>query len=98
RSRSAGIVTETVFERVAPQGSFRHGSAFLSPTSLPAANHPARDLALSAVHPELPRRGGATGGARLGGFLCNGAAVGFEVRARVRSPASTMPPTAERPV
>jgi hypothetical protein len=33
---------------------FQHGSALLSPTSLPAADHPARDLALSPVHIELP--------------------------------------------
>src|ERR1700722_4014338 len=54
-----------VFGRV----GFGHGSALLSPTSLPAANHPARDLALSPVHPELPRRGGAAGRAGPGGFL-----------------------------
>jgi hypothetical protein len=41
---------------------FRHGSVLLPPTSLPAADHPARDLALSPVHTELPGRGGATGG------------------------------------
>ena len=34
----------------------RHGSALLPTASLPAADHPARDLALSPVHPELPRR------------------------------------------
>src|SRR6266481_9938647 len=49
------------FERVVHQVGFRHGSALLSPTSLPAADHPARDLALSPVHPELPRRRGAAG-------------------------------------
>jgi DNA invertase Pin-like site-specific DNA recombinase len=48
---------------------FRHGSSLLPPTSLPAADHPARDLALSPVHTELPGRGGATGRARPGGFL-----------------------------
>ncbi len=31
--------------------------------------YPACDLASSPVHPELPRRGGATGRARPGGFL-----------------------------
>src|SRR6202140_4846575 len=35
---------------------FRHGSALLPPTSLPAVDHSALDLALSPVHPELPRR------------------------------------------
>src|SRR3954470_14641742 len=64
-----GIVTKAGFDRVARQVRFRHGSVFLSPTSLPAAGHPARDLALSAVHPELPRRRGASARARPGGFL-----------------------------
>jgi transposase len=67
--RDAGNVTETGSERVPGMVGFRHGSALLPPTSLPAADHPARDLALSPVHPELPRRGGATGRARPGGFL-----------------------------
>jgi MFS transporter, putative metabolite:H+ symporter len=56
--------------RGSPGGvGFRHGSALVPPTSLPAADHPARDLALSPVHPELPRRGGAPGRAQPGGFL-----------------------------
>src|ERR1700686_3906113 len=76
---------------------FRHGSAFVPPTSLPASDHPARNLALSPVHTELPGRGGATGRARPGGFLRNGAAVCFEVRARFCPQASTVPPTPERP-
>src|SRR3979490_242909 len=62
-----GIVTET--EGPARGVNYRHGSALLRPTSLPAAGHPARDLALSPVHTELPGRGGATGRARPGGFL-----------------------------
>jgi hypothetical protein len=33
-----------------------HGSALLLPAPLPAADHPARDLAIPPVHPELPRR------------------------------------------
>src|SRR6202022_503426 len=41
-----------------------HGPSLISPTSLPAADHPARDLALSPVHPELPGRGGAPRRAR----------------------------------
>src|SRR5947209_7995025 len=35
-----------------------HGSAFASPPSISSRDHPARDLALSPLHPELPRRGG----------------------------------------
>src|SRR5204862_2415196 len=57
RSGANGIVTETGFERVAGQGRFRDGSALLRPTSLPAAHHPVRDLALSPVHPEAWRQG-----------------------------------------
>ena len=36
-----------------------HGPSLVSPPSLPAVDHPARDLALSPVYPELPRRGRA---------------------------------------
>src|SRR4051812_15354337 len=39
-----GNVTETRSEPVA-DGRLRHGSGFLSPTSLPAVDHPTRDLA-----------------------------------------------------
>jgi transposase-like protein len=45
---------------------FWHGSALLPATSLPGADHPARNLALSPVHPELPRRRGAAGRAKFG--------------------------------
>src|SRR5438093_971904 len=38
--------------------------AQLSPASVPARDHPARDLALSPVHPELPRCRGTAGRAR----------------------------------
>jgi putative transposase len=34
-----------------------HGSAFVSPSSFSGRDHSARDLALSPLHPELPRRG-----------------------------------------
>jgi glycosyltransferase involved in cell wall biosynthesis len=57
-----GNVTETGFERVARQGRLPAWISSPPPTSLPAADHPARDLALSPVHTELPGRGGATGG------------------------------------
>src|SRR5580692_310075 len=34
-----------------------HAPSLVSPTSLSGTNHPARDLAVSPVHPELSRRG-----------------------------------------
>src|SRR5207248_8231962 len=37
----------------------RHGSAFVSPSSLSGRDHSARDLALSPLHLELPRCGGS---------------------------------------
>src|SRR5438105_3956236 len=71
RLRTAGIGAEEAMSRKRRPGrvGYRHGSALLSPTLLPAADRPARDLALSAVHIELPGRGGATGRTRPGGFL-----------------------------
>jgi hypothetical protein len=48
-----GIVTETGSGERNRVGC-RHGPARLSPPSVPARDHPARDLALSPVHPELP--------------------------------------------
>jgi putative transposase len=42
-------------EPAADRAECRHGSALLPPPSLPARNHPTRDLALSPLHPELPR-------------------------------------------
>src|SRR5260221_5890194 len=77
--RQAGIVTET--EGPARGVNYRHGSALLPPTSLPAAGHPARDLALSPIHTELPGRGVATGRARPAGYLSDRAALGSEARA-----------------
>ncbi len=40
-----GIVTETGLRELLGRVGFRHGSALLPPASLPAADHPARDLA-----------------------------------------------------
>src|SRR5947199_2506659 len=54
-----GIVTETEFGPAARWDRLLHGSALLFPTSLPAADHPARGLALSPVHTELPGCRGA---------------------------------------
>src|SRR5205814_6611642 len=64
-----GIVTETGFDRVARQGRI---PAWIS---LPIADIASRRRSSStrsgfiSGSPELPRRGGATGRARLGGFL-----------------------------
>jgi hypothetical protein len=54
-----GNVTATGRAGVADKMASWHGPSLVSATSLPAADHPACDLALSPVHPELPRRGGA---------------------------------------
>jgi hypothetical protein len=42
----------------------RDGSAPVPPSSLPARDHPACDLAVSSLHPELPRCRGAAGRAQ----------------------------------
>ena len=43
----------------------RHGPYLVSPTSVSACAHPARDLAVSALYADLPRRRGATRRARV---------------------------------
>ena len=53
-----GFVTLTGRARAARGVKSRHGSALLSPPSFSARDHPARDLALSPLYAELPRRGG----------------------------------------
>ena len=50
--------------RAAYRVGCRHGSALLPPSSLPARDHPARDLALSPLHSELSRCRGAVGRTR----------------------------------
>jgi len=50
-----GIVTETGSREGGVSVGSRDGSALLPSSSLPARDHPARDLALSPLHPELPR-------------------------------------------
>src|SRR5436190_7159860 len=54
-----GIVTKTGERETVDRIASGHGPALLSPSPLCAADYPARDLALSSLHPELPRRGGS---------------------------------------
>src|SRR6267154_1311667 len=75
-------------EPAADRIGYRHGSAQLPPPSLPARDHPARDLALSPLHPELPRRRGTAGRTRARHLLRNGAAMGAEVRSGDRATAA----------
>src|ERR1700731_3549594 len=76
----------------------RHGPALLPPPSLPARDHPARDLALSPLHPELPRCRGTAGRARARHLLRNGTALGAEVRSLDRATAAPAAPSAEQPM
>src|SRR5258708_38629871 len=62
------------------------------PPPVPARRHPARRLAVPALHPELPRRGGSPGRAWRRSLLRDDPALGVEVRARLR------PATAARSV
>src|SRR5437016_404379 len=93
----AGLVTETGSGERNKVGC-RHGPAQLSPPSVPARDHPARDLALSPVHPELPRCRGAAGRARTRLLLRNGATLGAEIRSRDRATAAPAAPSAEQPM
>src|SRR4029077_18983341 len=68
------------------------------PDLTPARDHPARDLALSPLHPELPRCRGTAGRARARDLLRNGAALGAEVRSRDRATAAPAAPSAEQPM
>jgi hypothetical protein len=72
----------------------QHGPAQLPPPALPARDHPARDLALSPLHPELPRRRGTAGRTRARHLLRNGAAMGAEVRSGDRATAAPASPAA----
>src|SRR5215469_18709182 len=74
----------------------RDGSALLPPSSLPARNYPARDLALCSLHPELPRCRGATGRTRAGYLLRNVAALGAEIRTGDRATATPASSAAEQ--
>src|SRR5580692_10069738 len=74
----------------------RYGPALLPPPSLPARDHPARDLALSPLHPELPRCRGTAGRTRARYLLRNGAAMGAEVRPRDRATAAPASSSAEQ--
>src|SRR5438876_1484050 len=90
-----GIVTETGSGERNRVGC-RHGPAQLSPPSVPARDHPARDLALSPLHPELPRCRGTAGRARARHLLRNGAALGAEIRSRDRATAAPAASSAEQ--
>jgi len=90
-----GIVTETGSGERNRVGC-RHAPAQLSPPSVPARDHPARDLALSPLHPELPRCRRTAGRARARHLLRNGAALGAEVRSRDRATAAPASPSGKR--
>src|SRR6202008_1865921 len=74
----------------------RHAFVLLPPPSLPARDHPARDLALSPLHPELPRCRGTAGRTRARHLVRNGAAMGAEVRSGERATAAPRSSSAER--
>src|SRR5437667_12729856 len=92
-----GIVTEKGSGERNRVGCW-HGSALLPPPSLPGRDYPARDLALSPLHPELPRCRRTAGRAWSRHLLRNGAAMGAEVRSRDRATAAPASPSAERPL
>src|SRR6202048_4769053 len=92
-----GLVTETGSGERNRVGC-RHGPAQLSPPSVPARDHPARDLALSPVHPELPRCRGTAGRARTRHLHRTGGALGAEIRSRDRATAAPAAPSAEQPM
>jgi hypothetical protein len=71
-----------------------HDPSLLSPTSLPAIDHPARDLAVPSVHAQLSRRRGSPGRARARRIVRDGATLGPEIRShdRAQSEASPSPP------
>src|SRR5215472_6230728 len=83
-------------EPAADRIACRDGSALLPPPSLPARDHPACDLALSPLHPELLRCRGTAGRTRARYLLRNGAPMGAEVRPRDRTTAAPASPSAER--
>src|SRR5215472_1648502 len=74
----------------------RDGSALLPPSSLPARANPTRHLAVSLLHPELPRCRGAAGRTRVGYLLRNGAALGAEIRTGDRATATPASSAAEQ--
>src|SRR5438034_10428411 len=84
--------------RAAGRIASRDGPALLSPPPLPAADHPAGDLVVSPLHPQLSRCGGAPCRTRARYLLRNGAALGVEVRSPARVPAAAEAPATERPV
>src|ERR1700739_1532965 len=91
-----GIFTEPGSGAAAYRIGCRHGSALLPPPSLPARDHPTRDLAVSPLHPELSRRRGTPGRTRARHLVRNGAALGTKIRPRDRATAAPAAPSAER--
>ena len=81
-----GIVTRTV-ALLGSAGKMAYDD-LVCPPSVPTRDHPARRLAVCAFHAELSRRGRSARGARFGCLLRDGAAMGLEIRAGVRSRAS----------
>jgi transposase-like protein len=69
----------------------RHGSDLLPPPPLPARDHPARDLALSPLHPELPRRRGTACRTRALTSPTRRSALDAEIRSRHRATATPLP-------
>ena len=83
----AGIVTET-----GPGVIGGSGRMLACPCSATGRDHPARDLAVSALYPELPRRRETAGRTRSRHLLQNGAALGAEIRSRDRPTAASASP------
>src|SRR5829696_1077669 len=73
-----------------------HDLALLSWPPLSGADHPARNLAVSALHIELPRRRGASGRTGSRPFLRNDPALGAEVRPGARTETAATPAAAGR--
>src|SRR5208282_4391264 len=89
---SAGFVTGTI-ARFGLTGKMADDD-LVCPLSVSASDHPARCLALYALHAQLPRRRRSARGARSGCLPRNGAAMGLEVRAVVRPRTSPSTPAA----
>src|SRR4029077_12124113 len=84
--------------RAADRIASRHGLTLLSSPPLSTADYPARDLALSPLHAELPRRGGSARRAWARPLLRNVATLGAEVRTFDRPTAAPGSPSAKQPL
>src|SRR4029077_11329710 len=87
-----GFVTATM-ARFHSMGKMAHDD-LVFPPSVSAYDYQARRLAVFAFHAQLSRRRRSASGARSGYLLRNGAAMGLEVRAIVRSRTSPSAPAA----